>query len=375
MRKIRVVGVMMALAAGCTGGGSSNNSSSGGSGSGSSSTGGANSSSSAGASGSGAHSSTGGASSASGATSSSGGVNCGDECGPTNPTYTECTCGASDACGWVGDGWCDAICSRVSSTPFTDTADCAGAVASCAGRCGESHLDGANCGCDADCSAANDCCADFASLCGGGSSSGGVVPSSSAGGSSSAGASSGAAASSSGGGVDLVTASELIGAWDSGCVSEGNGLYGTQRIVFDATTGVGTYKQYSGDTTCSISTSQILEGVFRRATWSLGTLPTAQGYTPFDMTWNRTTFTLLTATTVTTWNAYSGCGPFTLNTPKDILDDTCFGFYHPANGASVYDIAQITGTALQLGDTATGDMRTLQTRPTALHSRQYLRVP
>ena len=39
--------------------------------------------------------------------------------------YNNCTCDASDPCGWVGDGWCDAECGeRYPDNYFDDSADC-----------------------------------------------------------------------------------------------------------------------------------------------------------------------------------------------------------------------------------------------------------
>ena len=53
-----------------------------------------------------------------------GGDPCGTEC--TDLTYTACTCGSSDPCGWDGDGVCDASCAQYASAPFDDSADCRG---------------------------------------------------------------------------------------------------------------------------------------------------------------------------------------------------------------------------------------------------------
>jgi len=69
-----------------------------------------------------------------------------------NLSYTPCTCGAADPCGWLGDGFCDAPC--VTAFPedhFVDTADC-----TCGGTCdpqqfsGYCDLNGNPCNCGND---------------------------------------------------------------------------------------------------------------------------------------------------------------------------------------------------------------------------------
>lgn len=55
-----------------------------------------------------------------------GGEGCGSEC--TDLLYTACTCGTSDPCGWLGDGYCDLLPANAScalfETHFDDTVDC-----------------------------------------------------------------------------------------------------------------------------------------------------------------------------------------------------------------------------------------------------------
>ncbi len=58
-----------------------------------------------------------------------GGAACDGDC--AGNTYTACTCGTADPCGWGDDGYCDADCAEVAATPFDDGDDCGDDVCTC----------------------------------------------------------------------------------------------------------------------------------------------------------------------------------------------------------------------------------------------------
>lgn len=64
---------------------------------------------------------------------------CGGDCFASGGTYTSCTCGADDPCGWAGDGICDGYCTEagLAVEAFDDSADCTGP---CTGLCEISDL-------------------------------------------------------------------------------------------------------------------------------------------------------------------------------------------------------------------------------------------
>ena len=87
---------------------------------------------------------------------------CGDGKCEGSETASSCPkdCGSGTKC---GDGKCEAG-ESASSCP----ADCGGGANSCAGgKCGK-FVEGATCQCDDQCAQFNDCCSDYAALCGGG---------------------------------------------------------------------------------------------------------------------------------------------------------------------------------------------------------------
>jgi hypothetical protein len=59
-------------------------------------------------------------------------ADCPDDC--MTGTYSACSCGAADPCGWGGDGYCDGLCveADVVAEMFDDSADCTGP---CSGLC------------------------------------------------------------------------------------------------------------------------------------------------------------------------------------------------------------------------------------------------
>ena len=72
-------------------------------------------------------------------------TSCGGDCGDL--MYTSCTCGASDPCNWAYDGVCDSYyCSQLTSVYFDDSADCGGASATCDMSCGLGQY--TSCTCD-----------------------------------------------------------------------------------------------------------------------------------------------------------------------------------------------------------------------------------
>lgn len=88
-------------------------------------------------------------------------------CGASNPvpgSSPSCYCDSS--CLSLGDCCADftAVCGGSNSQP-TPPPDPAPANGSCAGSCGSSNPTPDGCYCDSDCSAFNDCCADYAQTC------------------------------------------------------------------------------------------------------------------------------------------------------------------------------------------------------------------
>lgn len=55
---------------------------------------------------------------------------CAGECSAN--TYTSCTCGSTDPCGWSNNNSCDSACKSVVPSPFDDSGDCMSAAGSCA---------------------------------------------------------------------------------------------------------------------------------------------------------------------------------------------------------------------------------------------------
>lgn len=83
------------------------------------------------------------------------GAACAGECGLGY--YSECTCDPSDPCGWNGDGYCDQpSCESAFGFAFDDSLDCGGAAGACDGACAALQYTACTCGVDDPCGWAGD---------------------------------------------------------------------------------------------------------------------------------------------------------------------------------------------------------------------------
>lgn len=109
-------------------------------------------------------------------------------------------------------------------------------------------------------------------------------------------------------------------------------------------------------------------------TYSIGSAaPSPSGATQVDLTYVTLTETPVDAATVTNFNAGSVCGfsNWVLNTPKSLFGSSCASTINA--GTINYNIFQITGTTLQLGDeSGANNGTTTALRPTALSSNPTL---
>jgi hypothetical protein len=171
--------------------------------------------------------------------------------------------------------------------------------------------------------------------------------------------------------TDGLALEDIVGAWTTGCYASGGGYYSVNLL--DITSGEVSYHytQYPGDATCTDTPVTSAETLDR--SWTLGA-ELAVGYA-LDEVRESAVYTLYTQDVVDAWNAGSGCGPFAVGVPVDVSGTTCWGFWQPEAGGTIYNVAALSadGVTLALGDPASGDMRTEATRPTTLQTVTYQR--